>query len=67
MNIWQVLGTWNLGHVQSMGGKLLTWSGDVVERLKEHFEELLKSTNTHCMEKAKDSEQALLIIPSRGR
>lgn len=51
---------------QSMGVKLLTWTGDVVERLKEHFEELLKSTNTHSMEKAKDSEQASLIIPGRG-
>ncbi len=35
--------------VFSKGGELLTWIEDIVERWKEHFEELLNLTNMSSM------------------
>lgn len=41
-------------------GELLTWTRDIVERWKEHFEELLNPSNTSSAEEveSEDSEEA---------
>lgn len=53
------------GLVFSWGGKLLTWTGDIVEGLKEHFEEIL-NPNPLYMQLSLKTLGGLTHIPVKG-